>query len=595
MLSRFNLKLRPNKAGNRFALWITLAICLMGQMATAQWPANGNFSEGNRHWLHIANNGAVANYRLNSVSGLPMDSVLEAEILQLGPNAWSAQTVNEVQWPSLSFRRYKISLWAKGAQNASGFRIVNQNNTYNGYDLTVDTTWREYQFYLTPQEDGLFFRIHYNRIGTFWLGNFSIVEDAGAPAPVFADSLKHYAQLRNLNYGAAVVPTLLLSETAYRNVFRQQHNAMVAENAMKMDALYPTEQGGFNFRQADSLVSFAIRNGQYLRGHALLWHQSTPNWITQKQWQADSLRLFLKNYIQTVVGRYRGQIKEWDVVNEVLNDPPTTGFRNYVFTRLLGNGIVDSCFHWARAADPDVLLFYNDYSIEFQGPKRDAMRQMVQQMQQRGVPINGVGFQCHFNHNQSAQFYQQVESNVQFLASLGLKVAFTEVDLAITLPLTASKYLQQARGYGQLIQIALRNRPTVQTFVTWGFTDKYSWIPNFWQSQGAPKDDALPFDRNYSPKAAYDTLLHYLKMAPQGLKNSANAVTEKVLIYPQPTTGDLYISGIFSGEDIEVYDLHGRLLATQIYSEGQPINLHSLPKGLYWLSIAGHKKKFLKN
>lgn len=552
---------------------------------------NGDFRLGNTHWQHLANNGAQATYALTT-GPLVSDSALEANIQQMGANAWDAQSIHS-DYICQTGKRYEVSVWAKGATAGNRFRLVMQDTSYLSTDVTISTNWVNHRWNFTASENGLNFKIHWITAGRFQISRLEVKELSPITVPVFPDSLQYYASRLGLTIGAALEPLTLGADMAYRTLFTQQFNGLVAENAMKMANISPA-RGVYNFQLADSLVKFGLVKGKKVRGHTLLWHSSIPAWFSGGNYPADTIRKILKDYTYTVVGHFRGKIDEWDVVNEALTDQAPHGLRSNFIYSALGTAIIDSMFRWAHDADPQAKLFYNDYSIEFSGGKATAMLSLVNALKNRGVPIAGVGFQSHFDHNVTPVFLASVESMVQRVANLGLKVSFTEVDLGIRTPITPPDYVTQARTYAGLMRIALRNANAVKSFYLWGFTDRYSWIPSFWASQGTPKDDALILDRAYNAKPAYDSLLSVLKQQVLVTSIHPQASNEMLRLWPNPSSGQLFVQGLPPEAAIQVFDYHGRNVThlVSIDSTGPMVvvNTANLRPGVYILKSGGVKR-----
>jgi endo-1,4-beta-xylanase len=197
----------------------------------------------------------------------------------------------------------------------------------------------------------------------------------------------------------------------------------------------------------------------------------------------------------TVVGHYKGRIYAWDVVNEAINDDGT--LRDTVWLRNIGSEYIELAFRWAHEADPQALLFYNDYGAEGLGVKSDAVYNLVKNLLEKGVPIHGVGLQMHVSL-ESPPNPQEVAANIKRLNELGLIVHITEMDVRLTTPPRWEDFVRQAEIYYSILKVCL-SADNCKAFIMWGFTDKYSWIPGFFSGYGS----ALIFDESYSPKPAY--------------------------------------------------------------------------------------------
>lgn len=328
-----------------------------------------------------------------------------------------------------------------------------------------------------------------------------------------AQSLRAAADRAGVLVGAAVEPRLL-SEPEYAATLAREFNMIGAENVMKWGPLRPN-RNKFNFGPGDAVVAFARKNGMKVRGHTLLWSEYNPAWLLKGSFTPEQLNAMLREHITKVMKHYAGKVFAWDVVNEsfladgsvepsIWYDSPGIGFKGK------GTAYIEQAFRWAREADPKALLFYNDYDTEGINAKSDAVYEMVKDFKRRGVPIDGVGIQAHIFKIDAAEL-ASVKANIARLAALGLEVHITEMDVALNVDaegvlLDKSDLQRQADVY-RLIAEACFAEPRCTAFQAWGFTDKYSWIPNYTKGkQGA----ALLFDRNYAPKPAYKAVVESL-------------------------------------------------------------------------------------
>lgn len=331
----------------------------------------------------------------------------------------------------------------------------------------------------------------------------------------FAQSLRQEAQKLGLQVGAAVDPARF-SEPLYAETVANQFNMVEPENAMKWPATEPA-RGQFSFAAGDQVVEFAEAHQMKVRGHNLLWGISNPAWLTEGHFTPDQLRSIMKNHIITVVSHYRGKVFAWDVVNEAFDrdgrlkhtlwyDRPGIGLAGR------GTAYLAQAFRWAHQADPNALLFYNDYAAEGLNAKSDAIYAMVKDFKRRHVPIDGVGLQMHLMDLN--QIPTSVAANIARLAALGVQVHITEMDVALPVdaggkPLHRADLSRQAKIYGEMATLCAE-QPGCTAFQTWGFTDKYSWIPHYTRGK---KGDGLLFDSNYHPKPAYRAVLKAFKQA----------------------------------------------------------------------------------
>ena len=291
-------------------------------------------------------------------------------------------------------------------------------------------------------------------------------------------------------FGSAVALPQLDSDAAYAKIAGEQFSQVTPENAMKWGPVEPVK-GQFDWTAADEIVAFAQAHNQVIRGHTLVWYNQLPGWLNVDSIKAAELSSLLQSHIAAVVGRYKGKIAAWDVVNEPFNDDGS--WRDTVFYRLLGKGYVADAFKWAHAADPAAKLYLNDYNVEGVNPKSDALYELAKSLKAAGVPIDGVGFQGHFDI--AYPFPNDMAANMQRLADLGLDVAVTELDVRMAVPAAAAALATQADYYKQTVAACLAVKRCVGITV-WGFGDKYSWVPYTFSSEGA----ADLYDENLAPK-----------------------------------------------------------------------------------------------
>jgi endo-1,4-beta-xylanase len=327
---------------------------------------------------------------------------------------------------------------------------------------------------------------------------------------LLAQTLRERADKAGVLVGTAVVPQLF-GEATYAETLAREFNMIEPENAMKWGAIRPSRET-FNFAPGDQVVEFAKAHGQKVRGHCLLWGKYNPAWLNKGKFTPAQLSELMREHITTVAKHFAGQVFAWDVVNESFDaqgdmehwiwyDSPGIGVAGK------GTGYIEQAFRWARGADPKALLFYNDYDTEGLNAKSDAVYAMARDFKKRGVPIDGVGIQAHI-FNLSMKEISSLAANIKRLTALGLQVHITEMDVA--LPINAKNALteqtdlaRQAEIY-RFVATACLQQPGCTAFQTWGFTDKYSWIPDYTKGR---KGAALLFDQDYHPKAAYKALV----------------------------------------------------------------------------------------
>jgi endo-1,4-beta-xylanase len=228
--------------------------------------------------------------------------------------------------------------------------------------------------------------------------------------------------------GAAVNLDTLVSQ---QKLIKKHFNSITAENDMKFEHLQP-EEGQFHFGIADKIVSFAKENGMKVRGHTLVWHNQTPNWMfINKDGSAvnrETLLERMKTHITTVIERYKGEIYCWDVVNEVIEDNGSNLLRESKWTEIIGDDFIEKAFEYAHQANPEALLFYNDYN-ESHPEKREKIYSFVKGLTEKGVPIHGIGLQAHWSL--SGPSYENIKASIKKYASLGLTIHLTEMDVSV--------------------------------------------------------------------------------------------------------------------------------------------------------------------
>ena len=320
-----------------------------------------------------------------------------------------------------------------------------------------------------------------------------------------SEPLRDAAIRRGIYLGTAV-NLRHLDEEPYRTTLAREFNLVEAENEMKWGYLRPARER-FRFDAGDRLIEFATAHVMRVRGHVLLWHQHNPKWLTEGKFPPGELRALLNEHITTVVQHFAGKVYAWDVINEVFDD--NGQLRDSLWFNQPGieaagkYGYIEEAFRLAHQADPEALLFYNDYSAEEKNPKSDAIYAMVQEFKQHNVPIHGVGFQAHLEAQ--GVDHDKFLANLRRFADLGVQVQITELD--VRLPLqpdarpTPDQLSQQAAVYRNVAEACVKVKACT-AIQMWGITDRYSWVPFTFKGTGA----ALPFDADYKPKPAWDAL-----------------------------------------------------------------------------------------
>ncbi|MGQ1784270.1 MULTISPECIES: endo-1,4-beta-xylanase [unclassified Saccharicrinis] len=285
-------------------------------------------------------------------------------------------------------------------------------------------------------------------------------------------------------------------------VLKREFSSITAEYQMKMNIMYPNE-GAYDWTESDAIVDYAFNNSFNLHGHALIWHNATPDWVVNYSGTDAEFETIVEDYIKTVVTRYKGKVTSWDVVNEAFEDG-SGSYRNSVFyQRMGGDDYLKKCFQWAREADPDVLLFYNDYSMCSDQTKQDATFNMVDDFIANNVPIDGVGFQMHISYDWPQK--DDIESATNRIVERGLKVHYSELDIRANpnndlTSLTSSRALELKEKYKEVAAL-YNNIPTANQYALtiWGMKDNETWLINHYGHMDWP----LLFDANFDKKEAY--------------------------------------------------------------------------------------------
>jgi len=314
--------------------------------------------------------------------------------------------------------------------------------------------------------------------------------------------------------GVAVSPRSLKTDEAA--LITAQFGSITPENAMKMGPIHPKENE-YNWKDADSIAAFAKRNNLKMRGHTLCWHNQTPGWLFKdtagKPVTKEVLLQRLKDHITSVVSRYKGTVYAWDVVNEAISDKPDEYLRNSEFLKICGEEYIAKAFQYAHEADPDALLFYNDYN-EINAVKREKIYRLVNGLKMAGVPIHGVGLQGHWAVNEPTA--GQLDSTIKMFAKLGLKLQITELDISVypkehnarqklsqdtDTSFSAEKESRQSEVYKMCFDAFRKYRGVISGVTFWNISDRHSWLDNF--PVRGRKDYPLLFDKNLRPKKAF--------------------------------------------------------------------------------------------
>lgn len=307
--------------------------------------------------------------------------------------------------------------------------------------------------------------------------------------------------------GVAIDFAELNQTKEYRGIAIRDFNQITAENIFKMEYLHP-EPDLFEWANADSLVKFCKANQKKLHGHTLIWHQQIPDWVLNFKGSRTEWDYLMQTYINTVVAHFKGDIVGWDVVNEAFNEDGT--LRNNIWFQNMGSSYIEKAFLYAQEADPNALLFYNDYNLESNPNKRNSVIRLFDNLRKRGVKIDGIGLQSHISIAQPD--IAEIATALQQFADHKYKIHISELDISVN-PLgkdiepNQQLFDQQANLLKKLIinynQVPVQYQYGI-TF--WGISDKNSWIRPYYNRDDYP----LLFDDQYLPKPAYCALLESL-------------------------------------------------------------------------------------
>ena len=314
-------------------------------------------------------------------------------------------------------------------------------------------------------------------------------------------------------------------------VLTKHFNSVTAENEMKFQSLEPSE-GQFSYDAADRIVNFATQNNMKVRGHTLVWHSQNPSWLFTNATR-ETLLARMRTHISNVVRHFKGKVYVWDVVNEAImedgsyRDGTLAEDKRSRWYEIVGESYIAEAFRAAHEADPDAKLFYNDF-YDYIPAKQQGIYEMLRGLLDQGVPVHGVGMQCHLNIEPSTdpnnqgyhQTVENLENAIELYSSLGLEVQVTELDLSLYIPgvtytedtfytqatFTDALKTKQAERYRAFFELFRRHADVITSVTFWGIADDNTWLSEF--SSGR-KDFPLLFDNAHAPKKAYDAVVDF--------------------------------------------------------------------------------------
>lgn len=319
--------------------------------------------------------------------------------------------------------------------------------------------------------------------------------------------------------GVAVAPNSIEGESA--ELIKREFSSITPENVMKMGPIHP-EKDRFNWEEADAIAEFAKENDLKMRGHALVWHQQTGDWIFENeegsQVSKEELLKRMKNHIDSVVPRYSDVIYAWDVVNEAVADDSTKVYRDSEWYEIAGEDFLIKAFEYAREADPNAKLFYNDYNAIIP-EKRDRIIELLKMLQENDAPIDGVGIQAHWSIYGPTE--EELREALDLYSELGLEIQITELDVSLypwekerrelkegeSDEFTPELEQKQIEAYDMFFRVFRDYKDVITGVIFWNISDRYSWLDTY-PVEGR-KNYPLLFDENFERKKAYEKVVEF--------------------------------------------------------------------------------------
>jgi endo-1,4-beta-xylanase len=373
---------------------------------------------------------------------------------------------------------------------------------------------------------------HPNRRRFLAAGLATLGSGVGSAMPVSSHAeetlaLRKLASEKGLLYGTTISARQITGDPRFVDLVLQQTGLVVAENDMKWQVMNRGARGDDDYGPADTVAAFALENDLALRGHNLLWYFRTPNWFFDLDSRQEIESAIIER-IQRLAGRYRGMVHSWDVVNEPIEpkDGRPDGLRTGVFLEMFGPDYLDLAYRTARETDPAARLVVNEYDIELDTPEQEVRRttllNLLERMRRSGTPVDAVGVQAHLSCAGGPPFSAaRLRRFLADVAGLGLTIQITELDVTDA-KAPADEAVRDglvADAYSRFLEAAL-DEPAVKVVVTWGLSDRHSWIvrkethESKWRADGLPSRP-LPFDADLRPKPAFEAIAQAFVHAPQ--------------------------------------------------------------------------------
>lgn len=512
-----------------FVVVFTL-ICLIGNLSVITFAnevspvnlvTNGNFENGDTSGWTGFGGAAISAVKEEAHSG-------SYSLKTSGRTAdWMGPSYN-LTGKIVPGKKYSVDFWVKynSGNDTEQFKatikatLITGSAMYIGVNDPVKVNkgqWTEIKGNFTvPEGDYSSISIYVETPGSiidFYIDDFGVIgEMAKVSIKIQEDIPSLYSVFSDyFPIGVAVEPSRLENTDPHSQLTAKHFNMLVAENAMKPISLQPQE-GKFTFDNADKIVDFAIAHNMKMRGHTLLWHNQVPDWFFQdpsdptKPASRELLLERLKKHIFTVLTHFKEKygsnnpIIAWDVVNEALDD--SGRLRNTKWLQIIGPDYIEKAFEYAHEADPNAKLFINDYNIENNGAKTQAMYDLVKRLKEKGVPIDGIGMQMHININSNVE---SIKASIERFKSLGVEIQVTELDMNMLGDVSKKALLKQARLYKQIFDLLKQEKDYITAVVFWGVSDDVTWL----KRPNAP----LLFDTKLQAKPAYWAIVDPSKVA----------------------------------------------------------------------------------
>ncbi|MFB9327734.1 endo-1,4-beta-xylanase [Paenibacillus aurantiacus] len=493
-------------------------------------------------------------------SGRGGSEILTAEVAAAHSGAYGLSVTGRTQgWhgPTLDLKTYMqegatydLSGWVRlpAGQPASDVSMLMQRQTDGSafYEpvatkTVTDGAWVKISGSYTLQHPAEQLAVYIESFGAptleFYVDDVSIER---APDPVPIEIEKDIPSLKDVFADDFLLGSaLLVNEIQDPNgpdaqLIQKHFNSLTAGNELKWDATEPQE-GQFDFTRADKIVDFASTNGIAMRGHTLIWHSQTPNWVFYdaegKLASKELLFARMKKHIETVVGRYKGKIYAWDVVNEVLEpgDKQPGGLRNSLWYRIAGEEFIEKAFIYAHEADPSAKLFINDYNTNMP-EKRQNLHDLIKRLKAKGIPVDGVGHQTHIGIEYPT--VQEIDDQFQAFRDLGIEQQVTELDMSVytndadayeTFPLELQ--LKQAKRYKEIFDVFKKHADQLTAVIFWGKDDLNTWLRTFPVNRN---NWPLLFDERLQAKYAYWAIVDPSKLPVETQRATAIGATVAV-------------------------------------------------------------------